>query len=124
MSGTARLAFEVSPFWNEGRLHTAEKPPPPAPGIGTGLVNPSAHAMVAPWQLFQTTWEEAGAPLGSLVPPALTTSGWDPGSSTARAVLCAGGLGKQSSDPESPEAAIMVWPCIAMRWKIWLSLGM
>ncbi len=59
------------------------------------------------------------------VPPALTTSGCDPGSSTASPLLPS--VGKQSSEPESPEAAMTVWPCIAMRWKIpfsvWRSLA-
>ena len=59
------------------------------------------------------------------VPPALTTLGCDPGSSTARPEVPS--VGRQSSEPESPEAAMTVWPCSAMRWKIpfsvWRSLA-
>ena len=47
------------------------------------------------------------------MPPALTTVGCDPGSSTPRAFDPA-----QSSEPVSPEAAIIVCPCRAMREKI------
>ncbi len=66
-------------------------------------------------QSFHTTCEAADA-LPIDVPPALTTFGWDPGSSTASWVVLS--VGKQSSDPESPDAAIMVCPCRAMRAKI------
>ena len=45
-----------------------------------------------PWQSFQTTWDDADA-LVSDVPPALTTSGCEPGSSTAR--LC-GPVGREA----------------------------
>ncbi len=56
------------------------------------------------------------------------TSGCEPGSSTANDVSKAGMpppavAEKQSADPASPAAAIMVWPCIAMRWKIWFSVS-
>ena len=51
-----------------------------------------------------------------LVPPTLTTSGCDPGSSTPSWVEPF--VGRQSSEPESPEAAITVWPWSAMRWKM------
>ncbi len=47
------------------------------------------------------------------MPPALTTVGCDPGSSTPRALEPG-----QSSEPESPDAAIIVCPCRAMREKI------
>ena len=57
------------------------------------------------WQSFHTVCAEA-VPLLIVVPPALTTLGWAPGSSMANAVEALSG--KQSSDPESPEAAIMV----------------
>ena len=74
--------------------------------------------MGCPSQSFHTTCDDADA-LGSDVPPALTTSGCEPGSSTARF----DGWprfesGKQSSEPASPDAATMVCPCRDMRSKI------
>ena len=66
-------------------------------------------------QSFQTVWDET-EPLGSEVPPALTTSGCDPGSSTASWVEPF--VGRQSSEPSSPEAAITVCPCMAIRSKM------
>ena len=59
-----------------------------------------------PWQSFHTVCAEAVA-LFNVVPPVLTTLGCEPGSSMANgdgSWLS----GKQSSDPASPEAAIMV----------------
>ena len=43
------------------------------------------------------------------------TSGWEPGSSTASSLPP---VGRQSSEPESPDAAIIVCPCRAIREKI------
>src|ERR1700733_1750021 len=117
MSGTARAPDPVSaPSWYDGLDQTTDSPPPPAPGFGTGLPTPSAQRIVCPWQSFQTACVPADPPL-SAVPPALTTFGCEPGSSTASARL-APWFGKQSSEPASPDAAIMVCPCRAMREKI------
>jgi hypothetical protein len=74
-----------------------------------------AHSVDAPSQSFQTVCDDADG-LVKEVPPALTTSGWDPGSSTASAVELL--VGKQSSEPVSPDAAMTVCPCTAIRWKI------
>ena len=52
-------------------------PPPAAPSVVL-----CAQSTVEPWQSFQTVCA-ATAPLGRAVPPALTTSGCEPGSSTA-----------------------------------------
>ncbi len=73
------------------------------------------QSVVEPWQSFQTDCEETDAS-GRDVPPALTTSGCDPGSSTAS--WPDPFVGRQSSEPASPEAAITVCPCRAIRWKM------
>ena len=47
-----------------------------------------------------------------LVPPTPVTNGWLAGSSTCSV----GGVGKQSSDPSSPDAETTVMPCAAASW--------
>ena len=73
------------------------------------------QSVTEPSQSFQTDCAET-EPLVKAVPPALTTSGCDPGSSTAS--WSEPFVGRQSSEPASPDAAITVCPCRAMRWKI------
>src|ERR1700733_9478988 len=80
--------------------HSREDPPPPDPRLAS-----PAHATPEPWQSFHTDCDEADA-VGREVPPALTTSGCDPGSSTASWLVRSGG--EQSSEPASPDAAITV----------------
>src|SRR5947209_3138818 len=86
--------------------HTAETPPPPAPGW-----RPTSPVTLPP--LFHTDWEGGGPIWLVVVPPTPVTNGWLAGSSTASPLsMLVGGL-LQSSDPPSPEAEMIVWPCAA-----------
>ena len=82
MSGTARLASDVNPFWKDGLLQTAREAATP----GARVCGRTPRRMMVPSQSFHTDCDDAER-LGRLVPPTLTTSGWDPGSSTASDVL-------------------------------------
>ena len=90
--------------------HSREYPPPPAPRLVS-----SEQSTTESSQSFHTDCDEAEA-LVMFVPPTLTTSGCDPGSSTPSWVEPF--VGRQSSEPESPDAAITVWPWSAMRWRM------
>ena len=72
------------PGWYEGLGHTVDDPPPPAP-LPFPPRELAAHEGGWPMQSFHTTCDDADA-LGREVPPALTTSGCEPGSSTASEV--------------------------------------
>ncbi len=103
-----------------------EYPPPVAPLNSWPWLLARAQVGSVFSQSFHTVWAPTPE-FGRVVPPALMTSGCEPGSSTARFVSKAGmpplaTAEKQSVEPASPDAAIIVWPCRAMRWKIWLSV--
>src|ERR1022692_5025129 len=78
-------------------LHSVEIPPPPPHG-------PASHSS------FHTVCVGRGPSAGMLVPPTLVAYGWLPGSSTASEWV------PQSSDPLSPAAAKIDWPCVAASW--------
>src|SRR6516165_772090 len=124
MSGTARwVVFPFDAGWYAGFGHCAEYPPPPAPNLSEPPLTSLAQVPWGlPWQPFQTDWFPTPAAV-SVVPPALITSGCEPGSSTANCVSLSVPTLKQSSEPESPAAAITVCPCRAMRWKMAFSVS-
>ncbi len=57
---------------------------------------------------FQTDSPVGGPGVFSVVPPTAVTNGWLAASSTARRELPS-----QPSDPASPVATKMLWPCVA-----------
>src|SRR5690242_14096016 len=67
--------------------------------------------------LFQAVSAGAATDPAKLVPPTPVTYGCTAGSSTWRRQ----GFEGSSYAPLSPEAAYMVCPLTAMRWKIWFS---
>ena len=75
----------------------------------------------AAWQSFHTVWP-AGLPVGRAVPPTPVTSGWLAGSPTPSVVLVFRFADvpwyQQPSEPESPDAASIVWPWVAIAWKM------
>src|SRR5271163_1163495 len=92
-------------------------PPPPAPASTLY----AQKGLTFPAQSFQTR-SPVGPPLGSSVPPTLSTSIWLVGSVTASSLGSGGSIegspgSQHAEDPSSPEAATIVWPWAAISAK-------